>query len=232
MSALRATLAAGAAILLGLAGAAEAKEPVRMQGMMRYMADAALYRDCLTGHAWPLAEEQAYMDLQRAYIDVTEEAGAPTFVLFMGRVEMRPKFDGPGDELTAVPSRLIGAFPGLDCASAAAEAPLIGTEWQILNLYGEPLAERPARLRLKEGGWVEATVGCNALQGQVEQTGTSLKFRGMVSTRKACPPPLPALEHALRDMLSGTRRISITGPVLEILGSKGTPLGLLRAADR
>ena len=39
-----------------------------MTGMFRYMADAALFTECLTEASFPVAQENDYLALERAYL--------------------------------------------------------------------------------------------------------------------------------------------------------------------
>jgi hypothetical protein len=51
--------------------------------MFTYMADAARFKQCLTGRSYPVAMESDYLKLVRAYLEVDKpEPGAPLMVSF------------------------------------------------------------------------------------------------------------------------------------------------------
>ena len=56
-----------------------------LEGMFRYMADAALFRDCRSGKAFPVAMEAKYIDLERAYLDSDVEPGSEIMVRLRAR---------------------------------------------------------------------------------------------------------------------------------------------------
>ncbi|HSG82036.1 MAG TPA: hypothetical protein VLC48_07295, partial [Gemmatimonadota bacterium] len=51
------------------------EESLTMQGMFSYMADAALFTDCLLDLRFPVAQEADYLALERAYLGVEHEPG-------------------------------------------------------------------------------------------------------------------------------------------------------------
>ena len=54
-----------------------------LEGMFRYMADAAIFRDCRSGKEFPVAMESSYIDLERAYLEAREEPGSELMALNM-----------------------------------------------------------------------------------------------------------------------------------------------------
>jgi copper homeostasis protein (lipoprotein) len=87
-----------------------------LNGMFRYMADAARFEDCLTGRSYPVAMEGDYLRLERAYTETAKlEPGAPLMARFEGNITRRPAMEGAGLIPTVVVSRFIGVFPGQRC---------------------------------------------------------------------------------------------------------------------
>ena len=126
-------------VLIGVAGCAEkthdgvvstivaAEVPVEvgenpggdlMQGLFSYMANAALFEDCVSAHRYPVAMEAGYIELERAYLEQRTEPGAPLLVTFEGRIEPRPPMEGDGVIDTIVVERFEAAFPGEDCSGS------------------------------------------------------------------------------------------------------------------
>jgi len=70
-----------------------------LQGMFRYMADVARFEDCLTGRSYPVAMEDEYVKLERAYLKVDKpEPGAPLMASFEGDITHRSAIDGGGPD--------------------------------------------------------------------------------------------------------------------------------------
>lgn len=87
----------------------------QMRGLFTYMADAALFEDCVTGTRYPVAMEAGYLELEQVYLEQRTEPGAPLLVTFHGRIEPRPPMEGDGEIDTVVVKRFVAAFPGEDC---------------------------------------------------------------------------------------------------------------------
>jgi copper homeostasis protein (lipoprotein) len=79
-----------------------------LDGMFRYMADAARFEDCLTGRSYPVAMEGDYIKLERAYLGADKpEQGTPLMVSFEGDITLRPAMDGGALIPTGVVRRFI-----------------------------------------------------------------------------------------------------------------------------
>ncbi len=63
-------------------------EPTGMalEGMFRYMADAALFRDCRDGKTYPVSMEGQYLELERAYLNSGIEPGSEIMASVQGRL--------------------------------------------------------------------------------------------------------------------------------------------------
>lgn len=86
-----------------------------MSGLFTYMADAALFEDCVDGRRYPVAMEAGYVELERAYLGARTEPGAPLLVIFEGRLEPRPPMEGDGMVEMIVIDRFQSAHPGEEC---------------------------------------------------------------------------------------------------------------------
>jgi uncharacterized lipoprotein NlpE involved in copper resistance len=101
--------------------------PMPLRGMYSYLADAALFDECLTGKRFPVALEAAHAEVERAYREAGPAPGAPVLVTLDGRFDER-EVEGPKREHVIVEA--LGRFwPGEKCAKeAAAVAPLLETQ--------------------------------------------------------------------------------------------------------
>jgi copper homeostasis protein (lipoprotein) len=87
-----------------------------LQGIFRYMADAAHFEECRTGRSYPVAMEADYLRLERAYIEAAKPApGAPLMVSFEGDIARRPAVEGDALVQTVVVRRFNELRPGQRC---------------------------------------------------------------------------------------------------------------------
>lgn len=231
--------------------AAEPIEPrLHLQGMFRYLADAASVRLCATGARLPVAMEGDYLKLERAYLGAQPagSAGQPLLVNLEGLISQRPSAEpGRGPQRTLVVERFLGVHPGEGCpktdaAAKPSAAPatfpsLKGTLWQLQALQdgdGPALAEppgRPLELRLDaEADRVSGSGGCNRLIGGFQLDGEQLSFSKLASTQMACPPALMAMEQRYVEALGQVRRWSIDKSNLLLQDGQGRTLLLFKPA--
>jgi heat shock protein HslJ len=81
---------------------------------------------------------------------------------------------------------------------------LDGTEWVLRELDGQEGEALPGQATLAfAAGRVSGSTGCNQFRGTVREgeSATSLVIGPLITTRKACPEPLMAQEHAFLEKL-------------------------------
>ena len=88
-----------------------------MRGMYRYMADAALFEECLSGRRFQVAQEADNIALERAYLEAQRQPGEALLVSIQGRIAERPAMEGDALVLTVVPEHFIGVWPGETCGA-------------------------------------------------------------------------------------------------------------------
>ena len=86
-----------------------------MRGLFTYMADAALFEDCVSGRRYPVAMEADYISVERAYLEARSEPGAPLLVVIRASIERRPAMEGDGEIDAIVVEGFEAAFPGEGC---------------------------------------------------------------------------------------------------------------------
>jgi uncharacterized lipoprotein YbaY/heat shock protein HslJ len=199
-----------------------------MGGMFRYMADAALFQECLTGRNYPVAMEGAYIDAERAYLALDGiEPGAPVFAVLEGQLAMRTPMEG-NDRMHLVIDRFSRFVPGETCERNRATASLTNTYWRLLEIAGTPVGPfegaREPFLVLREGDEpsFNASVGCNMMRGGYEAAGDTLDFGPAAMTMMACPPPLDTRERALGAALEAVARWQVNGNTLELFDAEGS----------
>ena len=188
-----------------------------LQGMYRYMADAALFLDCATREQWPVAMEGDNAALERAYGKAKVDAGSPLLVTVEGRLEPRRKFDSRGKETNLIVERFVRTWPRETCGSMTAVT-LDDTYWALLELNGKAIVvEVKDNAPYLELSSKKASAfgfgGCNRFFGTYQAAERSLSFSAMGATRMACPEGMDQ-EQELFTALAATTRYEIHGSKL------------------
>ncbi len=102
--------------------------------MYKYFADAGRFTECLTRQNWPVAQEQDNAALESAYAKARRQPGEELLVNVEGRVALRPKMEGAGQQSTLVVERFSGIWPGETCGTRFATEPLENTYWKLTRL--------------------------------------------------------------------------------------------------
>ena len=222
---------------------------LHLQGMFRYLADAASIRLCATGAQLPVAMEGDFRALERAYLKALPggAAGKPMLVNLEGLITSRPSMEtGRPPQRTLVVERFVGVHPGQGCGQAKttptpaphsmASPSLRGTLWKLQALQdgdGPSLSQppgKPAELLLaNDQERVSGSGGCNRLMGGFRLSGEQLSFSKLASTQMACPPELMAFEQRYSEALGRVRRWSIDKQNLLLLDERGRTLLLFTA---
>jgi uncharacterized lipoprotein NlpE involved in copper resistance len=95
--------------------------PMPLRGLYTYMADAASFKECLTGRTLPIVPVAGSSALQSAYLAARHKPGAPVFVALTGVfVDRSPEPGAPVREHLIV-TQYERVAPGESCAPGAAE---------------------------------------------------------------------------------------------------------------
>jgi heat shock protein HslJ len=104
---------------------------------------------------------------------------------------------------------------GESASGTPGAASLVGTEWLLADLSGAGIVETVrSTLAFTEPGRVGGSGGCNRFGGEVRFDGTSVQFVRLVSTRRACTPPVMDQERRYLSALERVDRLTIDGPHL------------------
>ncbi|MFL2547024.1 MAG: META domain-containing protein [Candidatus Rariloculaceae bacterium] len=164
---------------------------LEMIGMYQYMADAARFTECLSGRSFPVAFEAEGIELERAYLELRRQPGDSLLASFRGRVAMRPRMEGDGQELNVVVEDFGGVWPAETCGARQSMSELHGTNWVLTRLGGHPVIananSRPPRLMLSSSeNNASGFSGCNNFSGGYEIDGSSISFGPLAVTMMAC----------------------------------------------
>jgi copper homeostasis protein (lipoprotein) len=204
-----------------------------MRGMYRYMADAALFEECLSGRRFPVYPEADNVALERAYMGAQREPGEPLLVSLQGSLALRPAMEGDAMVLSLVPERFIGVWPGETCGARMANAELEDTYWKLTRLGDEPVivGERhrePHLVLRSEDRRVSGFGGCNRLMGGYAVDGSSIRFSQMASTMMACAEGADT-ERLFTEALERVRSWRLIGHHLDFFDEAGELVGRFEA---
>ena len=190
-----------------------------------YMADAGLLRECLTERLFLVAQEGDNAALERAYLKARRQPGEQLLVTLEGRIGLRPKMEGRGDQEVLVVKRFINVMPGETCGPRFSTAQLENTYWKLVRLGDQPVRvaaqQREPHLILRaDGHRVGGSSGCNRFVGRYELEMQTLRFVGMATTRMACREGMGQEQDFLK-ALDSTARWKILGEHLELYGASG-----------
>jgi len=192
---------------------------MELEGMFRYMADAALFRDCRNNKSYPVSMEGDYIELERAYLNSGIEAGSEVMVQLRGRLLERPAMEGNHNKVKLIVDKLNKILPDETC-SPTVHAELIGTYWKLVELNSQrvstPEGMKEAQMVLADSeSRVHGNAGCNNFFGQYQTSDSTLTFSAMGSTMMACPHAMDT-ERDFLAALSATTRYQISGLFLKL----------------
>ena len=198
-----------------------------MSGMYSYMADAAIFRECITGLKYSITFEEDNLALERAYLKVQKTAGESLKVQLDGKIVLRKGMDSNVLEPTLLVKKFINIIPKEVCQHLGSKANLENTYWKLTVLYGKAVlhtqsTRREAHMVLSSGK-VRGNGSCNGFGGVYILDAYKLSFsdKGFVMTRMFCEnSPEREFLKALRNMDS----YKIQGEYLEIFDKNDSKL--------
>ena len=207
----------------------------RMKGMYRSYADAGTFVDCATGQRLVVAHEADNAALERAYHDHRPDPGAEVQVTVDGRIAMRPRMEGSGEEAALIVERFVDIRPAERCGTGRVTSSLDATRWvptwigeRRVTLHAgtrEPYLVLEARSRKVTGFG-----GCNRINGTFERSGDALRLGPLASTRMACPGG-SFDENQFLAALEATRSWRVLGTELTLFDEQGAVAARFEARD-
>jgi heat shock protein HslJ len=190
-----------------------------IEGMFRYMADAAMFRDCRDNRSYPVAMESQYIELERAYLNSGIEAGSEVYVRLKGRYLERPAMEGNSSQVKLIVDEFKKMSTDEVC-SPDLHASLQNTYWKLLELNGTPArspeGSREIHLILATAeSRAHGFAGCNNFFGTYELGEDSLSFSAVGSTMMACPEGMDT-EQSFLQTLGAATRAEISGQIMSL----------------
>ena len=87
-------------------------------GKFIYMADAAVFKDCLTGFTFAVNQKNDYINAEKGYMALEPQMGEYIFAEFYGEVEQSVLENGEGLPYSVTIDSLIGFDRAKDCAES------------------------------------------------------------------------------------------------------------------
>ena len=204
-----------------------------LRGMYMYMADAGLFQECLTGRKLPVAQEGENAKLRSSYLKARQQPGEQLLVTVEGRIVLRPKMEGRGEQEMLVVDRFTSVWPGETCGKPFSPSELEETYWKLVQLGKNPVLVAPNRVEIhlrldRQGRRAQGFAGCNRFIGGYELEGQSLRFLQLATTRMACPDGMEQ-EQAFLKALESTTGWNILGEHLELYSQGGELLARFKS---
>lgn len=200
----------------------------RMRGLYNYMADAAMFMDCVTGMHLPVAQLGDNLALQSAYATTRKGPGAIALATVDGRVSPRAAGQEGLSRNELVVERFVSISPDQQCPASTSTATLENTYWKLRTLRGQPAQlvqgqQEPHLILQGPQKRVAGFSGCNRLLGSYTLDGASLSFGHIAGTMMACLQGAEQ-ERAFLDALGAVAGWRISGERLDLLDAGGATL--------
>ncbi len=195
--------------------------PVVMNGMYMYMADVAVFKECITGKSYPVLLEADHLALERAYLSMRIQPGESIPVTFKGRFVQRILEPGLPVREHLIVEQFEQVLPGKTCPNMTSDTGLFETHWYPVEIGGkffslESNQREPYFVLSGHDHRVTGFTGCNRLTGSFELDEGLLRFVDMATTRMACPSPAMEVEMRFVSALNAVKSYYITGNTLEL----------------
>jgi uncharacterized lipoprotein YbaY/heat shock protein HslJ len=202
-----------------------------MEGLYKYMADAALFKECVTGKYYPVAFEGDNIALEEAYMK--ESNGSADFlkVELKGKIVKPQKMDGEGKEDTLLVEKFIRIDGKKDCSEQHSNVPISNNYWKLVLLNGQEVkvgeGQKEAHILLKQGlngiGALKIVTGCNEVKGNYKVKDLTVKVEfDTPDSENICEN-----EKMEKDFLNALRNVrywNIKGEKLQLLDERDNVL--------
>ncbi|MES2719931.1 MAG: META domain-containing protein [Pseudomonadota bacterium] len=199
-------------------------DPMRLLALYAANDNGAVMTECLTAQVVSIADSPAAAEMKTVVAGVAPErrARGPILAALTARWgDASGKSDSAGRRL--IIEKFDRFWPADNCAQGpiAPSQPLAETVWQLVSIKALPVQEavlgQPPHIRLRKGGRLTGSTGCNRIQG-VWQAGTEkLGLSRISSTRASCRDAMTQQEQGLIEALRDARQYRQVGHQLELL---------------
>lgn len=192
-------------------------------GSYVYFADAATFTGCHTGERWPVAMQDAAIELERAWLAGNYSPLQPMVVKVHGDIQVLPGME-PGTEAPQLVVYRVEQAPAeLSCPAAPS---LTGPRWTLTGLRDRSelnTASQTPWLKFEADGRLAGYAGCNGFQGSYSLSGQQLTLTPLAMTRRACQGNAQLEADVIR-LLESTRQARLDGGELVLDDAQGQEL--------
>lgn len=193
-------------------------DPMRLLAL--YTADeaAVMLTECLTAQVVGIADSPAAAAMKREMANISPERRAKGPVL----AAITARWETPAGKRLLI-EQFERFWPNETCAQGpiAPAQPLLETVWQLVSVNAVPVQEavlgQAAHIRLRKGGRLTGSTGCNRVQGSWQVSADKLGLSRLVSSRAYCREAMAQQEQALLGALRNARQYRLVGHQLELL---------------
>ena len=188
---------------------AEVTGPV--QGMLTYMADAAMFIECSTGNHFPVIMTEEWLPVERTYLASSSAGGS--YLNTYADVTFKWTTPEEGASRHHIHfNHLKETLPATTCGSPTDA--LEHYEWDLVELQGiqpDQLTSMHTRPYVRfSGQQISGHTGCNAMAGEIKLEGERMRLSQVASTRMYCEP-VAQIEQSFLQMLENANYSSLEG---------------------
>lgn len=199
-------------------------DPMRLLALYAVNGAGAVLTECLTAQVVGVADSPAAAEMRQRVAGISAErrARGPILAAVTARwSDADQKSESAGRRLFI--EKFERFWPDESCAQGpiAPAQPLLETVWQLVSVNAVAVQEtvlgRPAHIRLRKGGRLTGSTGCNRLQGGWQVAADTLSLTRIASSRALCRDAMAQQEQALIDALRNASQYRQVGHQLELL---------------
>lgn len=183
----------------------------RVQGMLTYMADAAMFIECSTGNHFPVIMTEGWLPVERTYLASSSAGGSYLNTYADVTLKWTTPEEGANRHHLYF-NHLKEALPATTCGSPTDA--LEHYEWDLVELQGiqpDQLTSMYTRPYVRfSGQQVSGHTGCNAMAGEIKLEGERMQLSQVASTRMYCEP-VAQIEQSFLQMLENAKYSSLEG---------------------
>mgnify|MGYP000110692995 CR=1 FL=1 len=199
-------------------------DPMRLLALYAASDNGAVLTECLTAQVVSIADSPAAAEMRQVVATIAAErrARGPVLAALTARwSDASGKSESAGRRL--VIEKFDRFWPDENCAQGpiAPVQPLLETVWQLSSVNAVPVQEavlgQAAHIRLRKGGRLTGSTGCNRVQGSWQVNADKLSLIRISNTRASCREAMAQQEQTFLDALRNARQYRQVGHQLELL---------------
>lgn len=198
-----------------------------LNGEYQYLADAGLFKECVSGLVLPVIQAGDNARLESAYLDIRQEPGGHVLASLYGHVKTMPNLEGNQELPSVIPLRF-ESVAHASCGPLLTASELNDQLWTLVQLNGKPVVlpetQRPPGLTFHaDNNRLSGSGGCNQLVGSYTVSQRSMEINMLAATRMACLTE-GNVEQEFLSTLSRVKTWNILGQRLELYDQLGSTL--------